>query len=286
MKTSDQLKSFPSITRDQWMRIKEGSGGLIEIVPPSDPSMKTFDQLRVEFLVDDPPPADLSDKKGHDYTKAEFHKRLQEEGYAIPERTLSYYITIGLVDRPSFGSKKKGRGRETYFSERSFEKVVMIKKGRDAGYSLKDLKEIFQNYDERKKMESEGVYSDFFHALAKIFVENLPKSITDVAHYTGIAHFHTEIHGLPEWEKNKKAALEILNKAGVKDCEKKFNDIYKLELNGMLSYRFRLSSLKSSICKLKLTSHELQSIEWDFIICHNDASENTLKILKMLFKSD
>jgi len=51
MKTSDQLKSFPSITRDQWMRIKEGSGGLIEIVPPSDPSMKTFDQLRVEFLV-------------------------------------------------------------------------------------------------------------------------------------------------------------------------------------------------------------------------------------------
>jgi DNA-binding transcriptional MerR regulator len=59
----------------------------------------------------------------------------------LPERTLRYYIQIGLVDRP------QGETRAARYGERHLDQLLQIRKWQRAGLSLERIRELLADAD-------------------------------------------------------------------------------------------------------------------------------------------
>lgn len=140
--------------------------------------MKTFDQLRTEYMEKNPVPAYhpevfLSKK----ITKDQLLGQLNEAGFDISERTLNYYINIGLVDKPFIGSKKKGKGKESYFSKADYELITFVKTMQNDGHSLEEIKKgvVFANAVQSLIMEPEADHGKvYFIGMTNLLIRNIP----------------------------------------------------------------------------------------------------------------
>src|SRR5215510_1353195 len=72
---------------------------------------------------------------------------------AVPdERTIRYYATIGLLDRPA-----AMRGRTAIYGRRHLAQVVAIKRMQSAGHSLAEIQALWPTLDEGTLGRMSGV---------------------------------------------------------------------------------------------------------------------------------
>jgi len=145
--------------------------------------MKTFHELRVQYLKKNPPPALLDDVYlSQKLTKSEFIKELNAKGVDISARTLTYYINQKIINKPSIGAKKAGKGKESYFLPADIERILLLKTLQAKGYSLAEVKDKALDYQDLKKFkETNTAESEFkyFFALSNILINNLPEDVSN-----------------------------------------------------------------------------------------------------------
>lgn len=205
--------------------------------------MNTFDDIRIGYLKENPPPAFLEDvflsKK---LTKAELIALLENQNVEINARTLNYYISEGLVDKPIISRKRSGKGKESYFSEMDSFKIVTIKIFQERGFSLDDIKKkvvILPELIDLSHSERDDVKFNYFKSLATKLVENLPEEIKEetIATYFSLIQSNDETEYMGEMVKStvktirlvlkiRESVLEKLKKRKVKNLERIYNNIY------------------------------------------------------------
>lgn len=145
--------------------------------------MKTFDQIRLEFMDKNPAPSynpDLYLSKR--FTKSELLEELKEFGIELSERTLNYYVSIGLVNNPYVGPKKRGKGKESYFSRVDAETIRLAKLMQTSGRSLEDIKRgcVITKATFSLHSEPEADHGKiYFYKLAHLLINNLPNPYTE-----------------------------------------------------------------------------------------------------------
>lgn len=145
--------------------------------------MSTFDALRIEFMAKTPPPTYQAEvflsKK---VSKESLLKELAKAGYEISERTLNYYISLGIIDSPFIGPKKSGKGKDSYFSPMDFDIIVHTKNMQKKGLSLEEIKKVcvLNKAEYVRHMEQEADHGKrYFITLAKLLIDNLPDTIDE-----------------------------------------------------------------------------------------------------------
>ena len=160
--------------------------------------MKTFEELRMEYMRDNPPPLFLTDLyQPAMFTKEEFLKRLAEEGIEISPRTLNYYLNIGVMPKPIIGSKRSGKGKESYFSSMHIGAIESIKDLQAEGATLLDIKKVFELSKISRNTPDDTIDAcecfDYFFELCNLLVSNLPQDSTEDSMSTYISNEHGNI---------------------------------------------------------------------------------------------
>ena len=82
---------------------------------------------------------------------------------AIPDtRTIRYYTTIGLIDRPS-----EMRGRTAFYGRRHVEQLVVIKRMQSQGLTLSDIQRQLSGLSARKLSKLAALPKDWLKASEK-----------------------------------------------------------------------------------------------------------------------
>ena len=210
--------------------------------------MKNFQQLRTEYLRRNPTPEVLEGaRQSGRIPKAQMLKFLRKQGIEITERTLNYYISIGLMNPPEVGAKRRGKGKESYFFENDVIKILAIKKFQEQGMTLEEIKNevIFLNEFTHllRGGEDENLF-EHFSRLSDILVTNLPENVTEesLEKYLGSIETGSDHHRILEWtvigirgvEPAKKSLLsKIQNTHGESEetLESLFNSMHKVIWN-------------------------------------------------------
>ena len=151
--------------------------------------MKTFDSIRDDFLNAYPPP-DFSRESvlTTTITKKELLSELQGTIGEISNRTLTYYINKGIIQKPYVGGKGEGRLRESYFNPQTVNKIKVVKFLQKKGIPLEEIKKRIKHFDMLLSLtdnDENGDALEFFTSLARQLVDNIPEEFTadDIVEY-------------------------------------------------------------------------------------------------------
>jgi len=157
--------------------------------------MHSFDALRLRYLRENPPPAcpprldEAMVQSG--LTKAELLSRLAEEGQSVSERTLNYYLSLGLLEKPTIAARRQGRGRAGYFSPDAVQAVLRIRRMQAAGLTLQRIARRVNNREFIEEISHDAIdraYFEHFKELTLLLVNHLPEAAdaAALAEYLGV----------------------------------------------------------------------------------------------------
>lgn len=149
-------------------------------------SVLPFAHYRAEYLERNPPPPLLKDiYLSRRLTKAELLAELKGTIGEVSERTLTYYLNRGLVDKPLVAGKKEGKVKESYFSRKDVNKIKVARFLQKEGFTLEAIKKRIKHFDLVLRMagivagqEQTDPLLEYFKGLCRLLVEHIPDDVT------------------------------------------------------------------------------------------------------------